>query len=40
MSANGLVRVGRAARLALHIVYALGLVALILIPARLAGQVS
>ena len=39
MSANGLVRAGRAARLALHIVYALGLVALILIPARLTGQV-
>jgi 1-acyl-sn-glycerol-3-phosphate acyltransferase len=39
MSVNGLVRAGRAARLALHIVYALGLVVLILIPARLTGQV-
>lgn len=39
MSANRLVRAGRAARLALHVAYALGLVVLILIPGRLAGQV-
>lgn len=38
MSARRLVRTGRAVRLALHVAYALGLVALILVPARLTGQ--
>jgi 1-acyl-sn-glycerol-3-phosphate acyltransferase len=38
MSANRLVRAARAAQLGLHVVYALGLVLLVLIPARLAGR--